>query len=203
MDIIDRLATDQPVFHLNGTERWNAMPGTLREIQKNVSAGMKTLEIGCGASTVVFASLGAEHLGISPKSDEHERIRKYLSKVGIDCAHLTLIEGLSDEVLPRLCSERKFDFALIDGAHGFPYPIVDWHYVTRSLKVGGRLILDDIPIPAVACVFRYMQTDPVWRLDDITDNRAAIFTLLVDPPQKIGQIRHTIAVCITGSPRCQ
>jgi hypothetical protein len=58
---------------------------------------------------------------------------------------------------------------------------VDWHYVTRALKVGGKLLLDDIPVPVVAQVFQHMKLEPNWRLDGIFDNRAAAFTLLAEP----------------------
>ena len=73
--------------------------------------------------------------------------------------------------------------ALIDGAHSFPLPVVDWHYVTRALKVGGRLLLDDIPVPAVGQVFRHMKLESSWRLDGIFDDRAAAFTLVTLPDQ--------------------
>jgi len=78
--------------------------------------------------------------------------------------------------------------AFIDGAHGFPYPAVDWHYVSRALKVGGKLLLDDIPIPAVSCVFRFMQADPHWRLDAILENRTAVFSLINEPMIEQGDL---------------
>ena len=57
-------------------------------------------------------------------------------------------------------------------------PAIDWYYVFRSLKIGGRLLLDDIPVPAVASVFHFMQSEPNWRLDSIHDQRTALFTLV-------------------------
>jgi hypothetical protein len=213
MDIIERLENDKPSFHWGGTRRWNAAPHTLREIQRSVSKGMRTLETGCGASTVVFAARGAQHTIVSPTHDEHERVRIYLGEVGIDSSQLTFEVGFSDEVLPRLCNypglmaeweewytdhsssmasvpdgelfrpkyERYYDYLFLDGAHAFPYPVVDWHYSMKVLKIGGRLLLDDIPIPAVACVFRYLVSDPSWKLVNIYDNRAAAFDLVAEP----------------------
>lgn len=58
---------------------------------------------------------------------------------------------------------------------------MDWFYVTRALKVGGRLLMDDIPIPAVAPLFRHMQLESNWALNGVLDNRAASFTLLAEP----------------------
>src|SRR4051794_26807395 len=196
MDIVERLEKDQPIFHWGGTRCWNAAPNTLREIQRSVRRGMRTLETGCGASTAVFAANGAYHTIVSPTHDEHERVRSYLDKIGIDSSQLTFEVGFSDDVLPRLSNypdrmaewdawyashldaidtvpndalfrpsnERYFDYVFLDGAHSFPYPIVDWHYAMMVLKIGGRLLLDDVHIPAVACVYCYMISDPSWKL---------------------------------------
>jgi Methyltransferase domain len=108
-------------------------------------------------------------------------VRDYLRKINVDDRRLESIVGASDSILPAFPAERIFDVAFIDGGHAFPYPVIDWHYMTRLLKVGGKLIVDDIPIPSIACVFRFMQSDPSWRLDRILDERAAVLTLIDEP----------------------
>lgn len=180
MNIVERLLADRPSFHAGGTVRWNSMPETLRMIAKSVRDGSRTLETGSGASTVVFAACGAHHTAISPDGREHERVREYCRSIGVDDSRLTFIAGFSDQELPALCKERVFDAAYIDGAHEFPYPEVDWHFVSRALKIGGVLLMDDVPIPAVAPVFRHMRLEPQWRFEGILDHRAAAFTLVRD-----------------------
>lgn len=182
MDIVDQLLMDRPKFHVEGTTRWDSLPGTLRAIQRAVRDGSRTLETGCGASTVIFAAQGAHHTVLSPDADEHQRVRDYLKEIGVDDSRLLSQVGSSDLLLPKLCRERNLDVVYIDGAHSFPYPAIDWHYMTRALKVGGRLIMDDIPIPSTAYVFRFMLSDPGWQLDGILDERAAAFTLIHEPP---------------------
>jgi hypothetical protein len=213
MDIVEKLERDRPAFHWGGTRRWDTAPETLREIRNRVSEGMRTLETGCGASTVVFAASGAQHTVISPTSDEHDRVRSYLDENGIDSSRVTFEADFSDDLLPKLftnpdrmsewrawCDEhfgspnevaveelfratnrRHLDLVFLDGAHAFPYPVVDWHYSMNVLKIGGRMIVDDIPIPAVACVYEYMVSDPSWKLVGIHDNRAASFELVAEP----------------------
>jgi hypothetical protein len=131
---------------------------------------------------VIFAAQGAHHTAISLHAAEHKRVRDYMNKIGVDDNRLVFIVGSSDVVLPTLCIDRFVDLGLIDGAHGFPYPTVDWHYITRSLKIGGRVVLDDVQIPTVTYLFRYMRSDPNWQLDAILDERAAAFTLNREPP---------------------
>lgn len=182
LDIVQRLLTDKPSFHLRGEARWDALPETLEAIRRSARPGDSTIEIGVGVSTVVFAASGANHTAISPDRAEHQRVRDYCHRIGIDDSLLKFVVGLSDDVLPSLLGrDRTLDVAFIDGAHSFPLPVMDWYYVTRSLKIGGKLLMDDIPIPAAAQVFRHMRLEPNWRLDGIFDDRAAAFTLLAPP----------------------
>jgi len=181
MDVVARLQADRPSFHQRGAAKWDSLPETLRQIQRSVPDGGSTLETGCGASTVVFAASGAHHTAISPDPDEHRRVREYCERIGIDHSRLRLVVWLSDEVLPGLPAERVLDVAFIDGAHSFPYPALDWYYITRMLKIGGQLVFDDVPVPAVAPLFRHMTLEPNWRLDAILDDRAAAFSLLAPP----------------------
>jgi predicted O-methyltransferase YrrM len=181
-DIVERLLEEKPSFHMGGNAHWASLPETLAAIQRSVSPGDVTLETGVGASTVVFAAAGAAHTAISPDGSEHELVRDYCRRIGVDDSRLTFIADFSEDVLPTLLSrERTLDVAFIDGAHSFPFAEVDWCYITRALKLGGRLILDDINIPSVEPVFRHMTLEPNWRSDGVLDDRGAAFTLLAPP----------------------
>jgi predicted O-methyltransferase YrrM len=183
LDIVQRLLSDKPSFHLSGEAHWDALPETLRAIARLAKDGDSTIETGAGASTVVFAASGARHTAISPDPSEHQRVRDYCRQAGVDDSRITFCAGLSDDVLPSLLGrDRTLDVAFIDGAHSFPLPAIDWYYITRALKTGGTVLVDDVPIPAVAQVFRHMSLEPNWRLQEILDNRTAAFTLLAPPP---------------------
>jgi hypothetical protein len=186
LHIVDQLLSDRPAFHLGGECQWNSLPQTLQAICRVVEPGHITLETGVGASTVVFAACGAHHTAISPEGEEHRRVLEYCQQIGVDTSRLKFVEGLSDDVLPSILTrERTLDVAFIDGAHSFPFPEVDWFYATRSLKVGGHLLMDDVPIPAVTPLFRLMRLEPTnWQFDGIMDNRAAAFTLLAASEQE-------------------
>jgi hypothetical protein len=157
--VVELLMRDRPSFHVGGTRIWNALPGSLGLIERLVTASDRTVETGCGASTVVFAAMGAEHTVISPDAREHALVHAYCTSNGIDDSRVTYVADSSDRVLPVLCEGRELDFAFVDGAHSFPYPVVDFHYVAKHLKVGGWLLLDDIPIPAVAPAYRFMKAE--------------------------------------------
>jgi predicted O-methyltransferase YrrM len=156
------------------------MPGTLELIARHVSPGDRTLETGAGASTVVFAAAGARHHAISPFGDEHKRIATYCADLGVGTDAVSFVEGRSDRVLPTLLGGERFDLAFIDGMHSFPGPVVDYHYVEQLLRPGGVLLLDDVPIPAVAVAFRYMRSSPDWAFVEVVDDRAAVFRKVAD-----------------------
>jgi predicted O-methyltransferase YrrM len=177
---VERLIEDKPVFHSGGTRIWNAMPATLELIARHVRAGDRTLETGAGASTVVFAAAGATHHAISPFGDEHQRIAEYCTDLGVSTDGVTFVESPSDRALPALLGGPRFDLAFIDGMHSFPAPVVDFHYVEQLLRPGGVLLLDDVPIRAVAVAFRYMRSSPDWSFVEIVDDRAAVFRKLAD-----------------------
>lgn len=179
LDVVQRVLADKPAFHLSGSAHWDALPGTITAIRGLVRPGDVTLEVGAGVSTVIFAAAGARHTAVSSDPDEHKLIREYCRRIGVDDSQVTFLEGFSDDVLPKyLTRERTLDVGMVDGGHSFPVPIVDWYYVARALKVGGKLLLDDVPIPATMPVFRHMRLDPGWRLDGMYDNRSAVFTML-------------------------
>ena len=178
--VVELLVRTRPSFHLGGAV-WNALPETLSLIARHVKAADRTVETGAGASTVVFAASGARHTAISPIADEHERIRAWCREHEVEDGNVSFMVGTSDRVLPAMAEDEAFDAAFIDGKHSFPHPVVDWHYITTALKPGGVLLVDDLPIPAVAPVVRHMLVDPAWEMLELADNRAGAFRKLAEP----------------------
>lgn len=174
-DVLRRLQREKPQLHGGGQRRWDVSLGTLEALARMASRTERTLEVGCGVSTIVFAAAGTSHVAISPAPDEFERILQYCAAIGVDTRRVDFRQGSSAEVLPAL--DDEFDLALIDGAHSFPHPVVDFHYVSRLLRPGGVLLLDDVPIPSVGLVYRFLVTEPGWELLELIDDRAAAFRL--------------------------
>ena len=145
--------------------------------------GMKTLETGAGLSTIVFAASGATHIAVTPEAPEEAAIRAACQELGISAAGLEFVIGPSEEVLPAL-PERELDLALIDGAHGFPYAILDWWQVGRKLKLGGRIVLDDAYLPPVLAILDGLRGVLSWRVEGPISDRTVVIRKLSDelPP---------------------
>ena len=126
--LTDELRASPPGLHGEGDEYWGLAWAALRWLEETVTSGMATLETGAGSSTIVFAAAGADHEAVTPDPAEEARIREECDRRGIDSSSVRFRIGASHEVLPAL-KPRPLDLVLVDGAHGFPYPILDWWYL--------------------------------------------------------------------------
>ena len=173
MSIADRLRSFPPALHGGGDEfRGLAWPA-LDWLEREVRPGMSTLETGAGASTLAFAAGGGAHVAITPDPGEEERIRAQAARMEIDTARVRFEIGPSHEVLPRL-DPGPLDLVLIDGAHGFPYPILDWWLVAPHVKVGGRILVDDAYMPPVTALVDALRAQPAWKVEGSVGYRTAI-----------------------------
>lgn len=130
----------------------------LEYIFNTTDSSMTTLETGSGFTTAVFAMRGCRHTAIAPFKNEFERIKTWCTERNISCDNISFIDGKSQEVLPRLMLP-KLDMVVLDGAHEFPMPYVDFAYTYEAIKVGGRLVVDDLPIASVAMLAHFLNTE--------------------------------------------
>ncbi|MBM4236864.1 MAG: class I SAM-dependent methyltransferase [Euryarchaeota archaeon] len=128
-----------------------------------VKPGSLTLETGGGVSTVCFAANGSEHICIEPDAQLQQRIREYCRVNHISTEKIRFIAQGSERTLPLLdFGGRRIDFALINGSHAFPMPLVDFFYVNASLKIGGYVAVDDLYIRTVNILHKFLMTDPAY-----------------------------------------
>src|SRR6478672_8584843 len=178
MSLTEDLRSAPPGLH-GQSEFWGIAWDSLAFIERTVQPGMATLETGAGASTIVFAARGAEHEAVTPSADEAERIARECERRGISTDRLTFRIGSSADVL-RDWEPRPLDFVLVDGAHAFPYPTLDWWYLQPHVKVGGLILLDDAYMPPVAAVVDYLRYSSAWKLEEPASFRTAVARKLSD-----------------------
>lgn len=162
----DLLVDTMPKFH--GAEHsvnWKLELRTLRWLRDTIHADMRTLETGCGYSTVLFAAAGTDHVVVSPTAEEHTRIQEWCHAAAISTDRITFRVGNSASILPALRHEQQLDLVLIDGCHAFPYPIIDWFYVAEAIQVGGLVVVDDTHIRACGDLKRFLVSEkPRWEV---------------------------------------
>jgi hypothetical protein len=162
--LTDRLREAPPGIHGEGDEYWGLAWPALEWLEAELREEMSTLETGSGASTIVFAAAGTDHDAVTPDAGEESRVRKACEELGVSSERVSFRVGFSHDVLPRL-PPRPLDLVLLDGAHGFPYPVLDWWHVAPRLAVGGRILLDDAYMPPVAVVVDHLRASTAWELE--------------------------------------
>jgi Methyltransferase domain len=173
-----QLRAQPPTLH-GEAELWGLAWPALAWLEANVQPGMSTLETGAGASTIVFAARGADHEAVTPSAEEAERIRRECGRRGIASDGLRFRIGSSHEVLPQW-QARPLDLVLVDGAHGFPYPVLDWWWLAPHVRVGGRMLLDDAYMPPVAMLVDHLRGRPTWEVEGAVGYRTVIVRKLAD-----------------------
>jgi hypothetical protein len=172
--VFDRLALTRrilespPLVHQDSPNKsvWSTEERCYEFMAGQVQPGWRTLEMGVGVSTVLFAAWGCEHVAIVPYAHEAKSIEAYCSEMGIDTSSLTFDLRPSEFALPDLVERRPtvMDLVFIDGGHSFPLPVIDWFYGAGLLRKGGIVIFDDIDLPAVGSLLdSYLDRDDRWQ----------------------------------------
>ena len=178
MSLTAELRATPPTLH-GQSEFWGIAWEALEFIERTVQPGMATLETGAGASTIVFAARGTHHETVTPSAEEAARILAECERRGISTENLSFRIGSSADVL-RDWEPRPLDLVLVDGAHAFPYPTLDWWYLAPHLKIGGLMLLDDAYMPPVTAVVDHLRDSASWRLEEPASFRTAVARKLAD-----------------------
>jgi predicted O-methyltransferase YrrM len=163
---LNALLADPPKLHVDRSGKptsWRVSDDLLHALDASLFDRARTLETGAGLSTILFAMRGCEHTAVVPDGAQAERIRAWCRGNGISTDRLEFILEPSEVALPTLAPD-PLDVVLIDGAHGFPIPFLDWQYAGRRLKVGGALIIDDTQIWTGSVLRDFLAAESQWEI---------------------------------------
>lgn len=163
-------------IHSGGNAAWDSSEATLNWIKENVKPGMNTIETGAGKSTLVFAQMGANHIAITPSESEIANIKKVAAANDIDLSKTTFYANFSQDILPKIMREIEYDIVHIDGGHGFPIPQIDFFFTAPSLKIGGKMVIDDVDLWTGSIIVDFLRKEKGWKIDEIMRGRTAIIT---------------------------
>jgi hypothetical protein len=158
---------------------WQISDDIMHVIDKYVNQASNTLETGAGVSTLLFAMKRANHVCIVPFAKEASRIKEFCIEHNIALDRLHFEIDFSENVLPRVAL-GELDLVLIDGAHGFPIPFIDWYYGAAKLKTGGILIIDDTQVWTGDVLKKFLLEEPEWQLVTDYSPRCVVFKKVKD-----------------------
>jgi predicted O-methyltransferase YrrM len=141
---------------------------------KEHAAGKVSIETGIGYSTMFFAMSSKHHTVCFMVPSVEQELRKYAKKIDLPLDNVTFVVGKSQYTLPSV--KERVDFALIDGDHMYPSPMIDFYYINQLMNVGGMFVIDDMQIPAVRSLYDFMIVSRYWKLISVMDDgRACTF----------------------------
>lgn len=133
-----------------------------------------TLETGSGKSTLLLSNISSHHL-VFALDDGNKSITSVKLSPLFKPETVEYIEGPTQTTLPYYRFHHKLDFALIDGPHGYPFPEMEYYFIYPHLKEGAILVIDDIHIPTIFNLFKFLMDDSMFEFLEIVNQTTAFF----------------------------
>lgn len=130
-----------------------------------------TVETGAGASTAVFSQLSDLHWAFTNDSISTARLS---ASPLVRADTVRFIVGPSQRTLPTADLPERLDAVLLDGPHAYPFPDLEYFHLYPKLTPGGLLVLDDLQIPTVRGLYRFLRWDEMFSLE-LRIGRTAFF----------------------------
>lgn len=181
MATLETLLTNPPKVHEwePGEITASGLPvETFRFMDGFLNSEHRTLETGMGISTALFLMKGCDHVCINPEPEEYNRLIEYCKANGISDDKFTFVPNRSDLAMFDDKLDGEFDLLLIDGGHGFPIPMLDYHYYAAKVKKGGLLMIDDTHLWSVKILIDFIEGNGDWKRVEDLPVKTAVFERL-------------------------
>lgn len=129
-----------------------------------------SVETGVGKSTLILSHCSDHHIAFA--ADFGDSLNKTMKSPLLAPGKVQFVEGFCQETVPRYDYPDTIDFALIDGAHGYPFPELDYYVFYPLLREGSILAVDDIHIPTINNLFNFLYADDMFELDRVIGTTA-------------------------------
>ena len=171
-EVLAQIIEISPSLHSATTFPAKVLGAIARHASRRVI--QRSAETGSGASTLLFSHRSTHHtvFAFDGGSGSVRNVRSS-SLLRENVVHF--VEGPTQQTLPKQHFEEKFQVVLLDGPHAYPFPDLEYYFLYPHLDTGGLLILDDIHIPTINHLFRFLRRDAMFDLDEVV-HTTAFFT---------------------------
>jgi len=129
-----------------------------------------SIETGSGKTTLLFSHLSKNHIVFALDIENSVEVVK--SSELVNNKSYNWINGPTQKTLPSFNFDKKYQLAYIDGPHGFPFPELEYYYIYPHIEKGGLLILDDILIPTIYNLYKFIKSDDMFKELEVIDTTA-------------------------------
>jgi hypothetical protein len=152
-------------FHQKGLEKLVEHAGGL-DIQYSV-------ETGTGKTTLLFSHLSGHHTVFAKDdSGDGDSLQVVRECPILQRAKVEFVVGPTQRTLPNYEFKNKLQLVLIDGPHAYPFAELEYYYLYPQVCAGGLLVLDDIHIPTIFNMFRFLREDRMFELVEVVKTTA-------------------------------
>lgn len=145
---------------------WDAMaPAALSAIMKRGPFRLSA-ETGCGGSTIILSHFSDRHIAFAIEG-ENGAISHLRAHPSLKPETVIFVEGETWQTVPTYELKAELDLILLDGPHAYPMPQVEFTYLFPNVRVGGWIVIDDIQIPSVHDLFRFLRGNPQVVLEEV------------------------------------
>jgi hypothetical protein len=149
-------------WHASGTLPAEVVRRAAKLIQERFPKGLSaSAETGCGKSTLLLSRLSRHHTCFAIADDAVNKVKGHRV---FNPGAVEFVLGPSQLTLRQHRWRHQLDFALIDGAHGWPFPDLDYYFLYPQLTEGAILAIDDIHIPSITNMYHLLCEDEMWTL---------------------------------------
>ena len=122
---------------------------------------IRSVETGCGASTILFSKYCEHHTVYTydDKAQENSSVNFVLESADFRSDKVKWIFGPTQRTIFSDPLDHDVDMILIDGPHGYPFPELEYFAFYKRLRPGGILIVDDIHIPTIYNLYKFLLQD--------------------------------------------
>lgn len=144
----------------------------LRGIYKYCSSMdiQNSIETGSGKTTMLFTHLSKNHTVFALDNQNSVGVVKSSLLINEDSFHW--INGPTQKTLPVFEFDRKYQVAYLDGPHGYPFPDLEYYYIYPHIAKDGLLIVDDILIPTIHNLYKFIKQDEMFEEMEVIDTTA-------------------------------
>jgi hypothetical protein len=145
---------------------WDAMAPAALEGLARRGPYRNSAETGCGGSTIVLSRVSERHTAFAIEGDDRT-ITELRRHPDLHADRIVFVEGETKHTIPGWEFEGELDLVLLDGPHAYPLPQIEFAYLFPRVRLGGRLVLDDIQIPSVYELFRFLRKESSVVLEEV------------------------------------
>lgn len=162
--IIDEIRALPGDWHTSGSVPWEVLRtmgrlGSARNIEHSI-------ETGSGKTTLLLSHL-SQHHDVFAVDGGNKSMSAVLSSPLLRPGVVHFTEGPTQQTLSRHAFECKYQLALLDGPHAYPFPDLEYFFIYPHLDADALLILDDIQIPTIRRMFDILAEDEMFEVVEV------------------------------------